>query len=120
MQIVRYLCKGPDKVQKIAAELTQELGLTSGGTEEEMKDVDANEDDTERIAAGGMPNFNLDPGTLSHENLAYQEIASSSNSAAEQLLGLVHTETSVFQAKEALRSIPEGVEDEDEAYYEGK
>ena len=54
------------------------------------------------------------------KNPAYQDIASSSNFVVEQLLGLVHTETLILHAKEALKSIPEGVEEEDEAYYEGE
>ena len=62
----------------------------------------------------------MDASTFTHDNPAYQEIASSSNSAAEQLLGLVHTETSLLHAKEALKSIPEDIEDEDKDYYEGE
>ena len=67
-----------------------------------------------------MPNFNMDSSTFTHDNPAYQEIASSSNSAAEPLLGLVHTETSFLHAKEALKSILEDMEDEYEDYYEGE
>ena len=58
-------------------------------------------------------NFNLDPDTFKHDNPAYQEIASSSNAAAEQLLGLVHTQSSMLHSKEALKSIPEGEEEEE-------
>ena len=57
-----------------------------------------------------MTDFNLDPNTFKHDNSSYQEIASSSNTDVEQLLGLVHTQSSMFHAKVALKSIPEGEE----------
>ena len=63
---------GADKAELYAAELTEELGLGSGGAEEDIAD-----DEATRIAAGGMPDFNLDPSTFQHANPAYQEIASS-------------------------------------------
>ena len=120
MQIVRELGENEDKVLQNVDELTPELGLNLGGAAEEMKDSDG--DDTERIVSGGMPNFNIDPEIFSHNNPAYQELASSSNSAAEKLLGLEHAETSMLHAKEALKSIPEDLEgeDEDEDLYAGE
>ena len=77
---------GADKAAEYAVELTQELGLSSGGEEDE-----AGLDEAQRVAEGGMPDINLDASTFKHDNPAYQEIASSSNEEAEQLLGLVHT-----------------------------
>ena len=64
-----------------------------------------------------MPNFNLDPDIFKHDNLAYQEIASSSNAEVEQLLGLFHTQGSLLHAKDGLKIIPE--EDEKD-YYAGE
>ena len=87
---------GADKATEFAAELTKELGLSSGGEEEE---VEAGDDEATRIDEGGMPNFNLDPDTFKHVNPAYQESASSSNAEVEQLLGLVHTEGSLIHVK---------------------
>ena len=34
------------------------------------------------------PDFNLNPETFKHDNTAYQEIASSSNIEADQLVGI--------------------------------
>ena len=42
------------------------------------------------------------------------------NVEAEQLLGLVHTQGSLLHAKEALKSIPEGNEEDEEDYYAGE
>ena len=70
------------KLHEFAAELTQELGLSSGGEEDEV-----GLDEAQRVAEGGMPHNNLDASTFKHDNPAYQEIASSSNEEAEQLLG---------------------------------
>ena len=63
---------GADKAAEYVAELTNELGLSSGG-----KEVEVGVDEATRIAAGGMPYFNLDPDIFRHANLAYQEIFSS-------------------------------------------
>ena len=51
---------GADKAEEFAAELTKELGLSSGGVEEE----DAGEDEATIITDGGLPDFNLDPNTF--------------------------------------------------------
>ena len=107
---------GEDKATEFAAELTKELGLSSGGEEE----AEAGDDEATRIAEGGMPNFKLDPNTFKHVNPAYQEIASSSNAEAEQVLGLVHTEGSLLHAKEVFKIIPEANEEEAEDYHAGE
>ena len=107
---------GADKAEEYAAELTKELGLSSGGEDAD----EAGDDEATRIAAGGFPDFNLDPDTFTHDNPAYQEIASSSNADAEQLLGLVHTQSSILHAKDALKTIPEENEEAEEDYYAGE
>ena len=106
---MRDLGEKADKVLQDEAELTPVLGLNSGEADEEMKDTCEDEDGTKIIAVGGMPDSNIDPGTFFYENPANQELASSSNSTAEQLLGLVYTEASMLHAKEALKSILEDV-----------
>ena len=98
---------------EFATELTKELGLSSGGEE----DPEAGDKESKRISEGGMPNFNLDPDTFKHNNQSFQEIAFSSNVEVEQLLGLVYTQGSLLHAKEALKSIPEGNEEDEEDYY---
>ena len=104
-----------DKTAEFTANLTQELGLSSGGEEDK-----AGLDEDQRIDEGGMPDINLDASTFKHDNPAYQEIASSKNEEAEQLLGLVHTQASIIHSKEALKSIPEVNEEEEEDYYAGE
>ena len=54
-----------------AAELAQELGLNLGGADEEMKDANEEEDDSNMIAARGMPNFYIFP-TFTHAYPNYQ------------------------------------------------
>ena len=54
---------GADKVAKFAAELTQELGLSSGGAKDE-----AGLDNAQRVAEGSIPNINLDVSTFKHDN----------------------------------------------------
>ena len=61
---------GADKAAEYATELTNELGLNSGGEEE------AGVDEATRILEGGFSDFNLDPETFKHANPSYQEIAS--------------------------------------------
>ena len=107
---------GADKAAEFAAELTQKLGLSLGGEE----DPETGDEESKRISEGGIPDFNLAPETFKHDNPAYQEIASSSNAEAEQLLGLVHSQGSFLNAKEALKTIPEGNEENEEDYYAGE
>ena len=64
-----------------------------------------------------MPYINMDASTFKHGNPAYQEIASSSNEEAEQLLGLVHTQASIHHAKEDLKTITKVNEEEKEDFY---
>ena len=106
-----------NKAAKFDGELSKELGLSSEGKEEEVK---AGDDEATRIAEGGMSTFNLDLDTFQDDNPAYQEIASSRNAEAEQLLGLVHTQGSLLHAKEALKTIPEANEEEEEDFYAGE
>ena len=66
---------GADKAEQYAAELTQEMKLSSGG-DKEKNEVDEEEDSAEeamRIAEGGLSNFNLKPETFQHANTAYQQ-----------------------------------------------
>ena len=102
---------GANKSEQYAAELTQEMELSSGGDKEGVEaEVEEEEDSSEesrRITEGGLPNFNLNPETFQHANTSYQQLATSSNKDAEQLLGLVHTEGSMLHANESLNSIPE-------------
>ena len=107
---------GADRAELYAVELTEELGLDSGGAVEEATDDEATNDEATRISAGGMLDFNLDPSTFSRVNPTYQDFASSSNANAEKLLGLVHIEKSMLHAKEALNSILEGKEDDEENF----
>ena len=91
---------GADKAAEFTAELTHELGLSSGGDEEEAEaKAKSSTEEADMIAEGELPDFNLKLDTFKHDNPAYQEIASSSNTSAEQLLGLVHTEGSILHAK---------------------
>ena len=106
---------GANKYEHYATELTEELGLGSGWAEEDDAD-----DEATRIAAGGMPKFNLDLSTFQHANTTHQEIASSNNADAEDLLGLLHTQKSMLHAKEALKSILEGEEEDEEDYFVGE
>ena len=102
---------GADKAKEFAAEFTKELGLSSRGEDAD----EAGDDEATRIAAGGSSDFNLDPDTFKYDNPTYQKIASSSNADAEQLLGLFHTQIFILHAKDALKSIPKGEEEEEEA-----
>ena len=70
MQIAQSLgirVGGADKAEEFAAELTKELGLSSGGVEED----EVGDDEATRIAIGGLPDFNLDADTFKHDNPAY-------------------------------------------------
>ena len=119
MQIAQSLgigVSGANKAEEIAADLTKELGLSSGGEEAD----EAGNDEATRITVGGLPDFNLDPDTFKHDNPAYQEIASFSNADVEQLLGLVHTQISILHAKGALKTIPKEEEEAEEDYYAGE
>ena len=103
------------------AELTQEMGLSSGGVEgeAEVEDEDSAEE-ARRFAEGGLPNFHLNPDTFQHASPAYQQLASSSNKDVEQLLGLIHTEGSILHAKKSLNPIPEVNSEEEMDFYEGE
>ena len=109
MQIAQSMginVRGADKDEEYAAELTKELGLSSGGAEEVKRET--GKDEENRIAAGGVHEFNLDTDTFMHDNPSYQETAFSNIRNNEQLLGLVHTQSSMLHAKATLKSIPEG------------
>ena len=105
---------GAYKDEQYAAELTQEMELSSGGDKEDSAE------EARRIAEGGLPNFNLNPETFQNANTAYQQLASSSNKDVEQLLGLIHTEGSILHANESLKSIPEVESEEERDFYEGE
>ena len=100
--------------------MSQEMELSSGGDKEkaEAEEEKDSAEESRRIAEEGLPNFNLNPETFQHANTAYQQLSSSSNEDAEQLLGLVHTEGSVLHAKESLKSIPEVNSEEERDFYE--
>ena len=113
---------GADKAEQYAAELTQEMELSSGGDKEEAeaeKEEDSGEE-ARRIAEGGLPNFNLNPANFQHINTAYQQLASSSNKHVEQLLGLVHTDGFILHAKVSLKSTPEVNSEEKRDFYESE
>ena len=110
------LVTGADKAEEFVAELTKELGLSSGGAEDDV----VGDDEATRIAVGGFLDFNLDLDTFKHDNPSYKEIASSSNADIERLLGLIHTHISILHSKEALKSIPEEEEGNEEDYYAGE
>ena len=110
---------GAEKAEEYADELTKELGLISEGEYADVAD-EAGNDEATRIASGGFPYFNLDPDIFTDQNPVYQEIASSSNADAEQVLGLVHTHSSILHAKDALKTIPEEDEEVEEYYYAEK
>ena len=78
---------GADKAAEFAIELTQELGLSSGGEEDE-----AGLDEAQRVAEGGMPDINLDASTFKHDNPAYQRLLLPVMKELSSLLGLVHTQ----------------------------
>ena len=70
-----------------------------------------------------MPNFNINLETSQHANPKFQELASSTNDDAEQLLELVNYEASILHAKEALKGNPEDSgegEDDDDFYGDEK
>ena len=62
---------GVDKAEEFATELTRELRLSSEGEDADVTD-EAGDDEATRIAAGGIPDFNLDPDTFTYQNPAYQ------------------------------------------------
>ena len=112
---------GADKAEQYAVELAHEMELSSGGDKEEVEPSEEdNAEEAMRIVEGGLPNFNLNPETFQHANTAYQQLASSSNKDVEHLLGLVHTKSSILQAKESLKAIPEVDSDEERDYYKGE
>ena len=112
---------GADKAEQFATELTQEMELSSGGDKEEVEIVEEEiVAEARRIAEGGLPNFNLNPETFQHANTAYQQLASSRSTDAEQMLGLVHTEGSILHAKESLKAILEVDSEEERDFYEGE
>ena len=112
---------GADKAEQYAAELTQEMELSSGGDTEEAETVEEdNAKEAGRIAEGGLPNFNLNPETFQHANTTYQHLTSSRNKDVEQLLGLVHTEGFIFHANESLKAIPVVDSEKERDYNEGE
>ena len=56
---------GADKSEQFAAELTQEMELSSGGDKEESETAEEESAaEARRIVEGGLPNFNLNPETF--------------------------------------------------------
>ena len=64
---------GAETAEQYTTELTQEMGLSSGGVEGEAEaEEDGSAEEARRIVEGGLPNFNLNPETFQHANTAYQ------------------------------------------------
>ena len=112
---------GADKAEQFAAELTQEMELRSGGDKEETEATkEERAEEARRIDEGGLPNFNLNLETFQHDNTTYQQLTSSSNKDAEQLLGLFHTKGSILKANDSLKAIPEVDSEEGRGFYAGE